>query len=63
MQKEGQNVALRSRGENITSGTNIYIVDTLGMQYIYIFYGVSLTSYLNLFSLFGSELLRYKMYI
>ncbi|XP_008462526.2 probable 3-deoxy-D-manno-octulosonic acid transferase, mitochondrial isoform X1 [Cucumis melo] len=36
MQKEGQNVALRSRGENITSGTNIYIVDTLGeLRYLY----------------------------
>ncbi|XP_022925547.1 probable 3-deoxy-D-manno-octulosonic acid transferase, mitochondrial isoform X2 [Cucurbita moschata] len=36
MQKEGQNVALRSQGENITSGTNVYVVDTLGeLRYLY----------------------------
>ncbi|KGN48228.1 probable 3-deoxy-D-manno-octulosonic acid transferase, mitochondrial [Cucumis sativus] len=36
MKKEGQNVALRSQGENITSGTNVYIVDTLGeLRYLY----------------------------
>ncbi|XP_022143949.1 probable 3-deoxy-D-manno-octulosonic acid transferase, mitochondrial isoform X2 [Momordica charantia] len=36
MQKEGQNVVLRSQGGNITSGANIYVVDTLGeLRYLY----------------------------
>ena len=58
MQKEGQNVALRSQGENITSGTNVYVVDTLGMQYRYhmVFHS---NVFLDSFSLFRSELLGY----
>lgn len=36
MQKEGQNVALRSQGEKITSATNVYVIDTLGeLRYLY----------------------------
>ncbi|KAF3960077.1 hypothetical protein CMV_015177 [Castanea mollissima] len=36
LQKAGQNVALRSRQENLKPGTNIYIVDTLGeLRYLY----------------------------
>lgn len=62
MQKEGQNVALRSQGEKITSATNVYVIDTLGMQYLYrmVFHS---TFYLNSFSLSlsGNELLRYKI--
>ncbi|KAK4582954.1 hypothetical protein RGQ29_025929 [Quercus rubra] len=36
LQKAGQNVALRSRQENLKPGTNIYVVDTLGeLRYLY----------------------------
>ncbi|XP_060670729.1 probable 3-deoxy-D-manno-octulosonic acid transferase, mitochondrial isoform X1 [Ziziphus jujuba] len=36
LQKEGKSVALRSRGDKLITGTNIYIVDTLGeLRYLY----------------------------
>ncbi|XP_042946490.1 probable 3-deoxy-D-manno-octulosonic acid transferase, mitochondrial isoform X3 [Carya illinoinensis] len=36
LQKEGQNVALRSQHEKLVAGTTIYIVDTLGeLRYLY----------------------------
>ncbi|PON56115.1 3-deoxy-D-manno-octulosonic-acid transferase, N-terminal [Parasponia andersonii] len=36
LQKEGQGVALRSQGDKIISGTNIYVVDTLGeLRHLY----------------------------
>lgn len=34
LQKAGQNVALRSRQENLKPGTNIYVVDTLGLYFL-----------------------------
>jgi 3-deoxy-D-manno-octulosonic-acid transferase len=33
LQKEGQNVALRSQHEKLEAGTNIYVVDTLGISF------------------------------
>ncbi|EXC33896.1 hypothetical protein L484_012784 [Morus notabilis] len=36
LQKKGQGVALRSRGDKLISGTNIYVVDTLGeLRHLY----------------------------
>lgn len=31
LQKEGKTVALRSQHEKLTTGTNVYVVDTLGL--------------------------------